>query len=177
MLLYAATILWLLCGLAYGHCGQCKDCKEFKNVALQGRATQSSAYIEPNLGYLASANNGIDGNLDADYMHGSCVHTNNDPSSWWRVDLFESHIISNITITNRGDCCGERLDGAEILVGDSLSNNGNDNPRCATITTLGNGKTGTFTCNMIGRYVSVILRNKNQWLHFAELQVFGVPLC
>ncbi|KAG8546577.1 hypothetical protein GDO81_018592 [Engystomops pustulosus] len=89
----------------------------------------SSIYQDSNWGYLGMAINGIDGNPDTDYYHGSCFHTNTEMSPWWRVDLLESYRISYIRITNRGDCCGDRISGAEILVGDSLTNNGNSNPR------------------------------------------------
>ncbi|KAL0166467.1 hypothetical protein M9458_038311, partial [Cirrhinus mrigala] len=30
-------------------------------------------------------------------------------------------------ITNRGDCCPERINGAQIRIGNSLENNGNNN--------------------------------------------------
>ncbi|XP_075057129.1 uncharacterized protein LOC142143300 isoform X2 [Mixophyes fleayi] len=151
-----------------------EQCNSFKNVALGGRATQSSVSID--LGYLALAVNAIDGNQDSTYNHGSCCQTNNDFSPWWRVDLLRSHKIHHITITNRGDCCGERLDGAEILIGNSLANYGNDNPRCARITSIPTGASETFQCHdMVGQYVNVIIRGRQEHLHFCELQVFGIP--
>lgn len=94
------------------------------NLALRGRATQSSTYSG-----ITNAINAIDGNTDTNFYHGSCSCTNPDVSPWWRVDLLKPHKISQIVITNRGDCCGERLNGAVILVGNSLQNNGNNNPR------------------------------------------------
>ncbi|XP_075057087.1 uncharacterized protein LOC142143276 [Mixophyes fleayi] len=148
----------------------------FGNVALGGRATQSSVYFEKDFGYLGLAANGINGNQDSVYNHGSCCHTHNDFSPWWRVDLLRSHKIHHITITNRGDCCGERLNGAEILIGNSLANNGNSNPRCAQITSLPTGASETFQCHdMVGQYVNVIIRGKQEFLHFCEIQIFGIP--
>lgn len=94
------------------------------NVALRGKATQSYKYPDP-LGY---AYNAIDGNRDSNYLAGSCTHTTEQTSPWWRVDLLEPYIVTSITVTNRGDCCPERLDGAEIHVGNSLLNNGAANP-------------------------------------------------
>ncbi|XP_051580682.1 fucolectin-4-like [Myxocyprinus asiaticus] len=94
-----------------------------ENLALRGQAVQSSTY-----GHLVAAN-AIDGD-----KFKSCSHTAvdfNDP--WWRLDLLDSYYISRVIITNRGDCCPERLDGAEILIGNSLENNGNNNPRCAVL--------------------------------------------
>ncbi|CAI9620751.1 unnamed protein product, partial [Staurois parvus] len=100
-----------------------------ENVALGGRATQSSIYRNLGEGYLTAAINAIDGNQNSAFSYGSCSCTHNDLSPWWRVDLLKPYSIAYITITNRGDCCGERLSGAEILVGNSLNDNGNDNPR------------------------------------------------
>ncbi|XP_075125785.1 fucolectin-like [Leptodactylus fuscus] len=150
-----------------------------RNVALGGRATQSSTYQDSyaHLGYLALAINAVDGNTDSHYMHGSCSHTHNDLSPWWRVDLLRSYRISHISITNRGDCCGNRLDGAEILVGDSLANNGNNNRRCALVTTIPAGGTLTFQCNdMVGRYINVVLTGKQDFLQLCEVEVFGRDL-
>ncbi|XP_018431282.1 PREDICTED: fucolectin-like [Nanorana parkeri] len=164
MFLRAATILWIVCGVT----------SAYENVALQGQATQSSIYRSQDNGYLTNAINAIDGNLDSDAFHGSCSHTHNDLSPWWRVDLLRPYKIAYITITNRGDCCSERLSGAEILVGDSLANNGNDNPRCATVTSIPTGGTQTFRCDgMVGRFVNIILRGKSEFLQLCEVQVFG----
>ncbi|XP_075125783.1 fucolectin-like [Leptodactylus fuscus] len=146
-----------------------------RNVALQGRATQSSIHrnSETNNGYLGMAINAIDGNRDSNLLHGSCSHTNRQLSPWWRVDLLRSYRIGHITITNRGDSFGYRLVGALILVGDSLVNNGNNNPRCAVVTSIPEGGTQTFQCNdMVGRYVNVILPGKEEFLHMCEVEVY-----
>ncbi|KAM3931076.1 fucolectin-like [Leptodactylus fuscus] len=150
-----------------------------RNVALQGRATQSSIYKDSryHYGYLGMPINAIDGNQDTEFDHGSCSHTHQELSPWWRVDLLRSYRIGHITITNRGDCCGNRLNGAEILVGDSLANNGNNNPRCAVVGTIPAGGSQTFQCNdMVGRYVSVTLPGKEEYLHLCEVEVFGADL-
>ncbi|XP_075125454.1 fucolectin-like [Leptodactylus fuscus] len=150
-----------------------------RNVALGGRATQSTILRDSvnHMGYMAMAMNAIDGNQDSNYIHGSCTHTHQELSPWWRVDLLRSYRISHISITNRGDCCGNRLNGAEILVGDSLANNGNNNPRCAVVTTIPDGGSQTFHCNdMVGRYVNVVLTGKQDYLHVCEVEVFGADL-
>ncbi|XP_078506110.1 fucolectin-4-like [Lissotriton helveticus] len=150
------------------------DCKE--NVALRGRATQSSvlAGAAQVVGYLGLAINAIDGNQDTNYYHGSCSHTDDEYGPWWRVDLLHQYYISSISITNRNEF-KERLDGAEIRIGNSLSNNGNYNSRCATISSIGAGETTTFECNgMAGRYVNVLIPGKTAPLTLCEVQVFGV---
>lgn len=94
------------------------------NVALKGEATQSSVLS------FATAAKAIDGKRNSFYGNGFCSHTAEDETNpWWKVDLLETYIVTYIKITNRGDCCAERLDGAEIRVGDSEGNNGTDNPR------------------------------------------------
>ncbi|XP_068135076.1 fucolectin-like [Hyperolius riggenbachi] len=161
-----AVIFTLLCMLV--------DSKEEENVALRGRATMSSTYIPD--GPLSAAINAIDGNQDSTFSHASCVTTDIEDYPWWRVDLLESHTISRITITHRKGCCSS-FSGAEILIGDSLANNGNNNARCAKITSTSGGATETFHCNgMQGRYVNVALPGKNGVVTFCEIQIFGVPV-
>ncbi|XP_053567006.1 fucolectin-like [Bombina bombina] len=148
-----------------------------ENIALQGRATQSSIYTYNNQdGGYALAMNAIDGNFDTNLFHGSCMHSNYEYAPWWRVDLLGCYKISKVVITNRGDCCGERLRGAEIIIGNSLANNGNNNPRCAVITSLPNGFTQAYMCrNMAGRYVNIHIPRRTECLHVCEVQIFGVP--
>ncbi|KAJ8007689.1 hypothetical protein DPEC_G00096770 [Dallia pectoralis] len=92
------------------------------NVALKGVATQSSQWenCEPHLA--------IDGNKDANLNRGSCSSTAYGTNSWWRVDLLDVYSVKKVQITNRVDCCPQRIDGAEIRIGNSLENNGLDNP-------------------------------------------------
>ncbi|KAL0166468.1 hypothetical protein M9458_038312, partial [Cirrhinus mrigala] len=65
-------------------------------------------------------------NRESNYKLGSCTHTAKD-DPWWRVDLKTAYKIARVSITNRGDCCPERINGAQIRIGNSLKNNGNDN--------------------------------------------------
>uniref|UniRef100_A0A803K5C0 Fucolectin tachylectin-4 pentraxin-1 domain-containing protein n=1 Tax=Xenopus tropicalis TaxID=8364 RepID=A0A803K5C0_XENTR len=146
------------------------------NLALRGRATQSSTYYNYNIGYLALAANSNDGNLDSNYYHGSCSLTGNDMSPWWRVDLLQPNKISQVVVTNRGNCCSDGLNGALILIGDSLNNNGNNNPSCSQITYIGNGATLTFECNgMVGRFVNIV-RPGMAIVQLCEIQVNQVLL-
>ncbi|CAJ0959664.1 unnamed protein product [Ranitomeya imitator] len=146
--------------------------KGVQNVALRGRSTQST-----NFEILSASINAIDGNVDSLYHHGSCFSTKSEPSPWWRVDLLEAYRISHITITIRGDCCPEMISGAEILIGDSLANNGNNNPRCVTITTIPLAASQTFQCEgMIGRYVNIIRPGITGFLSFCEVEVFATPV-
>uniref|UniRef100_A0A3Q1F549 Fucolectin tachylectin-4 pentraxin-1 domain-containing protein n=1 Tax=Acanthochromis polyacanthus TaxID=80966 RepID=A0A3Q1F549_9TELE len=126
-----------------------------KNVALHGKATQSNRFEHD----MSSASNAIDGNRDSEFSHGSCTHTAEETNPWWRVDLLEPYIITSITVTNRGDCCSERLNGLTIHIGNSLTNNGLDNPKVGTVAVAGRGEsvTVTFTDRVEGRYVILTL--------------------
>ncbi|KAM3932455.1 fucolectin-1-like [Leptodactylus fuscus] len=164
--LLTIALLWLLTGIT---------AQIYKNVALRGRAAQSS--ILSNSGYLADAIHAVDGNFNSIFSYGSCSSTDSDDSAWWKVDLLEPHRISHVTITNRGDCCGELLNGGFILVGNLPENNGNNNPRCAQITDMKTGSTQTFYCyGMVGQLVNIILPGLGRPVQLCEVQIFGVPV-
>ncbi|XP_067217491.1 uncharacterized protein [Chanodichthys erythropterus] len=139
------------------------------NLALNAKAMQSS------LGHaLGDAQHAVDGNRDSDYFKSSCTHTKTEFNPWWRVDLGNIYSVSNVTITNRGDCCKERLRGAQIRVGNSLDNNGNDNELVATLLTVLDG-TQTFSFEPVnGRYVNIYLPGNDEVLTLCEVEVSAV---
>uniref|UniRef100_A0A3P9CZG6 Fucolectin tachylectin-4 pentraxin-1 domain-containing protein n=1 Tax=Maylandia zebra TaxID=106582 RepID=A0A3P9CZG6_9CICH len=143
------------------------------NVALKGEAAQSSTLS------VATASKAIDGRRNSFYSNGFCSHTAEDETNpWWRVDLQRSFTITAVKVTNRGDCCAERLDGAEIKIGNSLENNGNSNPRCASISHIKVGKTYTYRCDggsMEGRFVNVFLPGQKKTLTLCEVEVYAAP--
>ncbi|XP_051720716.1 fucolectin-5-like isoform X2 [Ctenopharyngodon idella] len=142
-----------------------------ENVALGGVATQSS------LGGNAFAFNAIDGNKDGVYSHGSCTHTKADLNPWWRLDLLKRHKVFSVVITNTLDSVPSRLNGAEIRIGNSLDNNGNNNPRCATISSIPAGFSTSFECDgMEGRYINIVLPGRKEYLTLCEVEVYGSPL-
>ncbi|MBN3294219.1 FUCL1 protein, partial [Polypterus senegalus] len=171
----ALAPLILLAGLVLlGHARD--DCLQATNVALRGKATLSQLHVGV-LGAMSTAVNAIDGNRDSDYNHGSCACTNVHNTPWWRVDLLANHKINMVVITNRGDCCPERIDGAEIRIGNSLENEGNNNARCATITSIPSGVSTSYNCHgMEGRYVNVVIPGKTQYLTLCEVEVYGIPV-
>ena len=94
-------------------------------------ATQSSVCSS---GEAARA---IDGNTDPNWSGYSCTHTCSENQPWWKV-VFPSPVdISQVKLTNRGDCCGERLDGAVLSL---------DGIECASGVIIGQGQTGTLQC-------------------------------
>ena len=78
-----------------------------------GVASQSST------AYGAPAARAADGNPTATFSDGSVSHTSDESDPWWEIDLQEMKPIGMIRIWNRGDCCGERLQGAAVSVLDN----------------------------------------------------------
>ncbi|XP_043116131.1 uncharacterized protein si:ch211-215k15.4 [Puntigrus tetrazona] len=141
-----------------------------ENVALKGRATQSNLFGH------GFASNAIDGNKDGVYSHGSCSHTEKCLNPWWRLDLLKKHKVFSVVITNAADKDPERLNGAEIRIGDSLENYGINNPRCAVISSIPAGFSTTFDCDgMEGRYITVVIP-REEYLLLCEVEVYGSPL-
>ncbi|XP_048059444.1 fucolectin-like [Megalobrama amblycephala] len=137
------------------------------NLALHAEVVQSSTYPEG-----GDAKRAVDGNRDSDSRRGSCTHTKSEFNPWWRVDLGNVYSINKVTITNRQDCCKERLKGAQIRIGNSLDNNGNNNALATTILTAPDG-TETFLFEpVIGRYVNIFLPGNDEILSLCEVEVF-----
>ena len=94
-----------------------------ENFALKKPTKQSQTT------HGGSASKAVDGNKNRQYFSGSCTHTDEETTPWWRVDLEQRIAVTHVKIANR-DQIGKRLCGFEIRVGDSLENNGITNPRC-----------------------------------------------
>ncbi|XP_041650221.1 uncharacterized protein LOC121514186 [Cheilinus undulatus] len=141
-----------------------------ENLALQGKASQSSLYSTGSA-YLA-----IDGNRASQWIQGSCSHTGSDNTPWWRLDLGKTHKVFSVNITNYSNY-PMRINGAEIRIGESLDNNGNNNPRCAVIQSMPGGFTENFNCNgMDGRYINVVVPGRREYLSLCEVEVLGSRL-
>uniref|UniRef100_A0A672PK41 Fucolectin tachylectin-4 pentraxin-1 domain-containing protein n=1 Tax=Sinocyclocheilus grahami TaxID=75366 RepID=A0A672PK41_SINGR len=143
-----------------------------ENLALKGTAVQSTTY------YSWGAANAIDGIRYAPGTASFCSITLNQLNPWWRLDLLDYYCIYKVTITNRADCCPERITGVEIRIGNSLENNCNNNPRCAVVTSpVPAGSTVSFSCGgMEGRYVNMYLPNIQTHLTLCEVEVYGFVL-
>ncbi|XP_029115887.1 fucolectin-3-like [Scleropages formosus] len=143
-----------------------------ENIALKGRATQSSQYD-----MFGSADKAVDGNRQAVYGDGSCSHTRPQTNPWWRLDLLDEYRVYSVSITNRQDSGAERISGAEIRIGKSKDNNGNSNPVCAEVSTIPAGATNTFQCNGIeGRYINLVIPGSGKILALCEVEVDATPL-
>ncbi|XP_071091127.1 pentraxin fusion protein-like [Haliotis cracherodii] len=146
------------------------------NLALKKPAWMSSF----NLLHQVAAN-AVDGSHGTNMDNGVCSHTNfGDMSPWFVVDLLGQHSVHNVTIYNRGDCCGERLHDFVIQVYVQ-------NPsRCLSAAfSICKNYTGTFgsvgniACDapVLGRFIRLWkpkIRNGEDVLNFCELEVYGV---
>ncbi|XP_048057788.1 uncharacterized protein LOC125275135 isoform X1 [Megalobrama amblycephala] len=140
-----------------------------KNLALGATAVQSSTFDG-----LTAAQNAVDGNRNPNYISRSCSHTKADKDPWWRVDLLEVYMVTRVSITNRGDCCAERINGAQIRIGNSLENNGNNNELATTVVSIPSGDTKTFEFQPVkGRYVNIFIPGRNEYLTLCEVEVFA----
>ncbi|XP_056444395.1 fucolectin-like [Gadus chalcogrammus] len=136
------------------------------DVPLRGSAVQSSTFLS------RSAEWAIDESCSPLGEH-SCTHTYQTDNPWWRLQLDGVHKVSVIEITNRNEY-RKRLDGVEIHIGNSLANNGNDNPRCAIIHDVPDGLTQTVHCwGMEGMYVNFYKPFNYTYLTLCEVKVYG----
>ncbi|XP_026122310.1 uncharacterized protein LOC113105454 [Carassius auratus] len=137
------------------------------NLATGRTVTQSSTYG------LWSAEQAIDFNPGFIQPSSSCSSTNIQTNPWWRVDLSSVHRVNRVIITNRLDNSTERINGAQIHIGNSLENNGNSNPICAVISSIPAGVSSTYTCNdMEGRYVNLFIPGDSKCLTLCEVEVY-----
>uniref|UniRef100_A0A3Q4GZZ9 Si:ch73-359m17.2 n=1 Tax=Neolamprologus brichardi TaxID=32507 RepID=A0A3Q4GZZ9_NEOBR len=133
------------------------------NLALKRPAVQSSTS-----GPWGTAGRAVDGNRDASYQRGSCTLTSGQSNPWWRVDLVNVYTIGAVMIINR-DEMENRLDGAEIWIGNSTSISNSKSIRCAVISHIPKGQ-----CNeMEGRYVIVIIPGIKRYMTLCEVEVFA----
>ncbi|XP_052458918.1 fucolectin-like [Carassius gibelio] len=138
------------------------------SLKIRGRAVQSSL-----LEYFR-ADRAVDGIKYAPGTASFCTHTQSQTDPWWRLDLLDNYYISSVTITGRADCCSQRLNGAEIHIGNSLEENGNNNPICAVIANISLGVSYSYACpDMEGRYVNIVIPGDGKILTLCEVEVYG----
>nr|XP_055073978.1 fucolectin-like [Misgurnus anguillicaudatus] len=138
-----------------------------ENLALKGTATQSTTY------FTRVAQKAIDGikHGPGEALH--CAIAGHQLNPWWRLDLLDSFTVYTVVITNREDCCPDQTNGAEIRIGDSLENNGNNNSICDVIFNPTVNSTVSYSCNgMMGRYVNVVMTGLQPYLSLCEVEVY-----
>ncbi|EDO38933.1 predicted protein, partial [Nematostella vectensis] len=91
---------------------------------------------------------------------------------WWRVDLGRTHVVDEVFVISRSDCCTDRLAGLEVRVGDSLVDNGTENPMCGSRVATGPiSKSIYCRPGLRGRYVVLYIPTVNSILEICEVMV------
>lgn len=120
-------------------------------------------------GWGGVAQRAVDGRTDGNYEHGSCTHTDRDSRwndsryrQWWKAVLPRTATVNRVVVYNRTDCCGDRIKGAKVFVGNHL---------CGTINSA--ATSSTVNCgNARGNEIRVELYAYN-YLALCEVQAFG----
>ncbi|XP_078614388.1 uncharacterized protein LOC144883667 [Branchiostoma floridae x Branchiostoma japonicum] len=144
------------------------------NLAIGKTATQSSDYVH--LGEALGAGKAVDGSRATVIKPGkACTHTENEYQPWWKVDLSRTYTIKQISILNRGDCCGERLKNFMVRVGPNEDFAQNDQCGEMYTGTPEDGQTIVVYCSppIPGRYVSVQLMGREDNLSLCEVEVYA----
>eukprot|EP00662_Eupelagonemidae_sp_cell21_P057652 gene57652-biopygen89352 len=103
------------------------------NLAAGKMTAQSSTEVLNGI-YRIGSERAVDGNTDPSFSGNSCTstvdaHRRGEADPWWRVDLGEQYYVCTVRITNRGDCCADRLDGFEVRAGET-EGDGTANHNC-----------------------------------------------
>jgi len=147
------------------------------NLALGKQTTQSST------GWNGAAARAVDGNVAGTYTSGSCTHTFNDVSknaggvSWWAVDLGKEADVRKVVVYNRNDdCCKNRQNQFQVRIGDRKNEGVLKNPPCGSPQSFNDFTSLNVMCPsgaMLGRYVSIDLAAKQDYLSLCEVKVYG----
>ena len=90
-----------------------------QNVARNPNAVASQSSTRVGSGGN-DASFAIDGITDGVFLNGSVTHTNNEPSSFWEVDLGGEFLMDELVLFNRTDCCEGRLSNFRVSVFNGL---------------------------------------------------------
>lgn len=88
----------------------------------QGNLARGKPTKQSTTAYGGNSGRAVDGNRAAIYRDASCTHTEKQTNPWWRVDLGSSMSIGLVKVTNRADCCANRLRNVEIRIGNTDNN-------------------------------------------------------
>ncbi|XP_034980547.1 fucolectin-like [Zootoca vivipara] len=170
MLSFWTLLLALALLVETGQSQSYKSIPTVLNLAKGRRAYQSSVYPHKILG---SADKAVDGFYAGNFHQGSCTHTDGEKDPWWLVDLDSEYAIAAVMVKNRDDCCGERLLGAEVRVGNTIVDHGKSNTLCGIITDVTQGSVSSFNCHWLrGRYMSIHIP-RHGYLTLCEVDVYG----
>ena len=101
---------------------------------------------------------------------------------WVQLELIDTESVKGIVITNRRDCCGERLTKVEIRVGDNQVTKENERTAILKYDLCGeyqgpaqDGEVVNIRCStpLTGRYVTIqVTANEIQHMNIAEVMLY-----
>jgi hypothetical protein len=90
---------------------------------------------------------------------------NDADGAWWKAEFDNTYTIGKVKILNRGDCCGGRLNGAKVYIGENIF---------GTLNNPEQGKWATLKGRVEGNFIK-IKGVENKYLHFCGLKVWLAP--
>lgn len=154
-----------------------------RNLALNKSASQSSTF--PTSASSSAASLAVDGNRDGNYVTGKSVtNTLLERQPWWQVDLGQIFNIERVDIYNRTDGepglnYGDRLKDFFVFVSDApfISNDPSiisQQPGVGVYYSAGRaGPLAVIPVGRTGRFVRIQLSQDSNFLHIAEVEVYG----
>ena len=150
----AAVLVTGTLGLA--HAANTTNCAKGK-TAVQSSTSDGGA-----------ASRAVDGNKDGVFFNFSVTSTAAEVNPWWSVDLGIAQLISHVTLYNRIDCCGDRLNSFVV----SISTDNTNWTTCYTNKAIV-GTNTDVACVGKARYVKISLAGSTaQTLSLAEVMIF-----
>jgi hypothetical protein len=131
----------------------CVQLEATPSIVSQGKPTSMSS--DGGYGTQGASSNAVDGNTNSNWGGKSCTHTANQDSPWWSVDLQDTYKVEKVTVYNRGDCCGTRLNNFYVSVGTAEGTS--TGAECGTgANTIASGGSTDVACGGIeGSFVTV----------------------
>ncbi|XP_078702568.1 uncharacterized protein LOC144928212 isoform X1 [Branchiostoma floridae x Branchiostoma belcheri] len=146
------------------------------NVALGKTATQIS-----NGNPYQGPEKAVDGyrGTSAGTPDNECAITQEEPQPWWKVDLADTYTVSRVSVLNRGDWQEERLRNFTVRVGQNENFTLNDQCGQTYTDTPTKAQTIEVRCEppMSGRYVSVQIVGRKEFLTLCEVEVYITEIC
>ncbi|XP_046368461.1 uncharacterized protein LOC124143504 [Haliotis rufescens] len=127
----------------------------------------------------------VDGGFGTDFIADNTTFATavGDTMPYMDIDLGSNFLLVSVTITNRGDCCADRLRNIRVEVYNNDPTLGGTPQVCTTIgsTAPAASSNTTFTCSAMafGRYIrfnKFSMVDANDILQFVEVVLDGVPL-
>ena len=134
-----------------------------ENISWKKQAKQSST------DFGGDASRALDGNTNSNYSQQSITHTKFENQPWWEVDLGRTEQVGLVRLYNRGDGeLSKRLADFDVILYDEK---GTEVAR-QYVSRLEGSSLDLQLNGKLGRRVRIQLRQKNQALSLAEVEVF-----